>query len=337
MAEAKKTKDNRYYAWCCTKNNYTQEDINKLVEFGKTAEEKKGKCRYLIFQEEKGELKGTPHLQIFVKPREKQSLGSLQKLIGIQMHCQPRHSSSTDEKAAHYCKKPCGDDDCDSKHCKEAKEHPDLQWGTQEFGTITKQGQRSDLIEVTDELRNGASWKSIADQYQTQFVMYQRGLKEWKLAMDDKSEVVKYNPQVHWIYGPSTCGKSTYAKKQLLKRFGKYWEKTNRDNWFCGYDGEEGVLFDDCSQHWFQGDLQTLLNLFRDLPRRVPVKGSHVWFYPKVIYVTSRLSVPEMWQLEGESEQILRRLDTHAQLKRKEPHAGSKRTRTQDIDDDEDL
>jgi len=83
--------------------------------------------------------------------------------------------------------------------------------------------------------------------------------------------------------------------------------KDPRSKFWCGYQGEDNVIFDE-----FRGgiDIAHLLRWFDRYPVRVEIKGSSVPLVASKIWITSNLA-PSFWYPECDSatlEALLRRL-----------------------------
>ena len=64
----------------CTKNNYSDENIQQLQQFAED------KCSYLVYGKEVGEL-NTPHLQIYFELRDPMSYKALNKKLPCGFYC----------------------------------------------------------------------------------------------------------------------------------------------------------------------------------------------------------------------------------------------------------
>ena len=70
----KKKQGGQYSYWCFTLNNYTVEQIEHLEQMFKH------ECKWYVFQEEVGEVCGTPHLQGHICLKERQRLTQLKPI-----------------------------------------------------------------------------------------------------------------------------------------------------------------------------------------------------------------------------------------------------------------
>jgi len=103
-----------YKCWCYTFNNYTDEDVVRVQGLIDGVE-------YHVYGKEVGES-GTPHLQGFIKFKERKRPLAVKKLISERIHLEYAHHP---DNAVTYCKKADAD--------------------YFEYGTYTGAGKRSDI------------------------------------------------------------------------------------------------------------------------------------------------------------------------------------------------
>lgn len=264
--------------WCYTINNYTDDDVKRLSE-------RREDVTYHIFGYEMGDS-GTKHLQGFISFRKRKSFGPTKEILGGKAHLEP--AKGTPAQAAEYCKKD-GD----------YVEYGELPGG---------KGSRTDLREVAEKIKNGVSFRSIAEDHPTTVLRYGSGVLRLKNFYRPKNREA---PEIHVFWGPTGSGKTK-----------RVWEFTKHDElwvhpgdrWFDGYDGHLAVLFDDFDGGWFK--LTYLLKLLDRYIFQVPVKGGYVWWYPKQIYITSNLH-PKDWYNNTNKEHVsalLRRLNEFGEI-----------------------
>jgi hypothetical protein len=261
--------------WCWTLNNYTDEEEAALQALGEELPE----IKYLVFGKETGE-NGTPHLQGFISFTGRKTLGYVKRLISDRSHQEVARGSP--KQAADYCKKD-GD--------------------FSEYGELPKgQGGRSDLEAVAKKIKEGASFRTIAEEHPQVVLRYGSGVLRLKQHFRPK----RTGPPEIWVlWGKTGTGKSR-----------RVWEFANLeelwvhpgDRWFDGYDGHKAVLFDDFDGGWFK--ITYLLKLIDRYAFTVPVKGGFSWWVPSIIYFTTNIH-PRDWYpnaLEEHKRALLRRL-----------------------------
>lgn len=262
---------NRAKAWCFTLNNYdreSEESIKSLADDPNTT--------YLIYGREVGAENQTPHLQGYIEFGQKKSFSRVRRLFPDGTHVERR--CGTAAEAADYCKK---DGDFFEK------------------GRISRQGRRSDLEVIREEIKEGADELTIADNHFAQWCQYRRSFRQYRALL--ARERPKIAPFVHVIWGPTGVGKSRYVRHMHPDERIFNW---GGDRWFDGYAGQPIALFDD-----FDGeglDFRMLLRVLDRYKLSVPVKGDFVDWNPRRIYITSNRD-PMFWYSNEDCAPLLRR------------------------------
>lgn len=256
--------------WCFTLNNYDDEDVRKLNELGTRLQE--SNITGLVYGLEVGES-GTPHIQGFISFEKKQTLSGVKRVISSRIHGE---IANQPHKAWEYCKK-----DGDYK----------------EFGRRPKRkGQRTDLEQVQEDIRGGASLEEIQDNYFSTYAKYPKAIREY---------CSRYAPQRNWVtdvqvlWGETGTGKTRFVHETCQKENCELYTHTG-ESWFDGYRGQTDVLFDDYNGSEFK--LSYLLKLLDRYNYQVPIKGNYVNWAPKRIWITSNKS-PEEWYQNCHQEQ----------------------------------
>lgn len=151
-------------AWCFTINNYTDDDVDKLLA---------ADCTYMVFGFEEGE-NGTPHIQGYIHFENPRSQSGV-KTILPRAHLEVARGSVEDNYK--YCTKD-GD--------------------FHEFGEKPKQGKRTDIIQIKDRIVNGDSMQDIMNDHPLEYVRYFKGLERIKNSLSNKRtngrEVIYVSP-----------------------------------------------------------------------------------------------------------------------------------------------
>ncbi len=229
---------------------------------------------YLVYQEEQGES-GTHHFQGYCEFKAKLSLGSAKELLGGDtVHIERRRG--TQSEAINYCKKR---DDS----------YIDGPW---EFGECKAQGKRVDLEAFKDAVMSGKRKRDLVDEHLNILARYPKfytTLTEMHRPRRSEELVVTLN------FGPTGTGKTRTV-------FDKYEDDpefyitplSNGTPWYDGYDGHTIVLLDDFSGSASHISLCNLLRLLDRYPLYVPTKGSHTWWLPTEVFITSNIH-PAYW------------------------------------------
>lgn len=270
--------------WCFTINNPTEEDLLGLISIGEDQE----LCSYLIFAEEKGES-GTRHYQGYVEFVERVRFNTAKGHISERCHLEV--ARGTPEENIKYC----------------SKEGQPAIYGTPAYRG--SQGKRSDLLEVQQKIREGATEREIADNYFTKWVIYRRSFETYRSLL---AQPRTYKSYTTVYFGRTGVGKTRRVHEQenpadlytLVDTTGK---------WFDGYTGQTAVLIDDFASGI---EFRFLLRLLDRYPMQVPVKGGFTNWIPARIYITSNLSPTDWYPMMSESlkEPLYRRLDNVVEM-----------------------
>ncbi|MGN7614703.1 hypothetical protein ACQZV8_21755, partial [Magnetococcales bacterium HHB-1] len=153
-----------------------------------------------------------------------------------------------------------------------------------EHGDCPHQGKRTDLDDVTELIRSGASMKEVAERYPSTFVKYSRGLRDFKLTVTEsyqRKEVCGV-----WLMGEPGSGKSHYAQTHYPDRYNK-----SQNKWFDGYAGEKVIVLEDLDT----GALSHHLKIWSDKWACTgETKGGTVHLMHDVFVVTSNYSIEEL-------------------------------------------
>lgn len=237
--------------------------------------------KYLIIGEEVCPSTGRQHFQGYVEFVRALDFSVVKSLLGgEETHIERRKGSAV--QARTYCTK-------DNKF--------------EEFGTISKQGKRSDLDIVVEDLMEGSSVRNIALNHSTQYIKYNRGIEKLRAHLIQPRNWVT---EVTVLYGSTGTGKSRRAREMLQD----YWVWTPaRGKWFDGYEGHDDVIMEEFRGQLPMGFMLTLLDRY-ECP--VECKGSTVEFCPKRIVITSPKH-PKDWYEDqpcDRIDQLIRRI-TH--------------------------
>lgn len=276
--------ETRSRAWSWTLNNWTMTEHFDIVEhLGHV-------CEYGVIGYEVGE-NGTPHLQGYMYYTNARSFSSVKKL-NERIHFES--SKGTPAQNKKYCTK-------DGLYV--------------EFGTIPKQGRRSDFDELKEDIESGLTLDELRIKYFGLFVRYGRQIHTLYEQMQAHREI---KPCIIWLYGDTGCGKTRFAtsctsmtyKNNILK---KYYIAHN-PAFMDGYEHQPIMIFDDVDagflQQYGKKDMLRILDYYE---YRVNIKGSHAVFTSPLVFITSdkppQTIMNELkWSLFDQG-QLLRRID----------------------------
>jgi len=270
--------------WCFTWNNYSQLEVGALVDEcnrlntpGYTG----GPFSHIAFSREVG-ASGTPHLQGFCTFRKKQHKCQ----VGLLARASGQHRRGTVAENLVYIGKEGG-------RIEEGGVRP------KDVGANLK-GRDSPFNQLRDLIKNGGDTGVILEEMPGMFFRYEKTFSKAK-AFYDKSaprEPVK----IHWYYGETGAGKS-YSAEQEAMALGLDVYRQNGSGWWCGYEGEKGVIIDDF-EFTCNFNFKQMLKVLDQYKLLVPTKGGGQWLKATHIWVTSSFNPTE----KDEGGQLVRRI-----------------------------
>lgn len=272
--------------WCFTLN-----DADDQLEFSDVIEIWGPHCDYLVFQEEQGE-EGTKHYQGYAEFKKPVRLTGITAIAKhFKPHWEKRKGKPAEARA--YCMK-------EDTRIAGPWEHGEWKGGGQ--------GARTDLLEVAGAIKEGKTQKEIFEEFPASTLRYYGNIEKCRNLYRPKRE--------HELTVTLCVGKPGSGKTQNFWNFCEEhdfpgWEiPPGKDIWFTGYNGEQNVLIDD-----FAGNigLTQLLKILDKYPLSCPSKGSHVWWCPTNICVTTNAH-PWQWydyETRQDSYQALKRRFSH--------------------------
>ena len=244
-------------------NNYKPSDVSRLSEVINLP---RPVVQYIIFGEEIAPTTGTPHLQGFIYFKNAQEHLSARKVISMSAHVDS--IKGTIDHNTRYCSK-------DGKYY--------------EFGECPKQGKRSDLEEVYQQVRDGVDIDTIVMENPDAYNRAHRVLNRMEdIVMRRKRRTERTLGE--WVYGGTGTGKSHYAFSHEDAYVYPY------DNgWWDSYKQQDVVIFDE-----FRGQIP-----FNELLRIVDIHPNYsvrrrcrepMPFISKKVIITSALPPWEVYK-----------------------------------------
>lgn len=265
--------------WCFTLHKTTIEERDSFCDNLLTELEDNAQIRYCICGKEAGEAGETPHIQGYIEFKDGVSMSHAKSVIGDNtVHLEPRRGSA--QQASDYCEK---------------------EGNFASVGTISQQGRRTDLVKVSESIKDGASFRELVSEFPVECIKFGNGIQR---AIHSLS--VPYDaPDVRgvWLHGRSGAGKSHAAREFSNRRSLSLFIKA-QNKWFDGYDGEDVILIDDmdsdCLGHY--------LKIWADkYACTAEVKGANVNLQHKYLIVTSNKTIDQLWSDPDMIEAITRR------------------------------
>ncbi len=239
---------------------------------------------YLIYQEEIGES-GTYHFQGYCEFKRQLSLNQAKALLGgATVHLERRRGSA--QEAIAYCQK----DDTRVAHTQ-----------PYEYGTSKAQGKRIDLEAFKNEVMAGKRKRDLIDDHVGIIARYPKFYDQ--LTMMNRPQRSQ-ELVVTLLIGDTGLGKTRSVMQKYGEDLDFYVAPLNNGTmWYDTFDGHTKVLLDDFAGAASHISLCSLLRLLDRYPVLVPTKGSHTWWLPNEVFVTTNI-LPRLWyKWENRGEQ----------------------------------
>lgn len=281
------TLSTRSRGWCVTYNNWEThqpdawDKIQLLGDYGCIAKEV-------------GE-NGTPHIQGFLYFANKKQKGKLCKDFP-KANFIPANGTPAQNRIYIFGNYTKGD------------KHKPLNETAIEWGECPKQGQRTDLDEIKNQIVAGKKVDEIVLETPMVYHQYGRTLEKIEQIVLRK-QFRKEMTKGYWYFGKTGVGKS----KKCFEGYNPetFYVKSLTEDFWDGYTGQETVILNE-----FRGQIpfSEMLDLCDWTPKFVKIKGKPpVPFLAKKIIVTSALSPQEVYHRSLEHndkmEQFTRRFE----------------------------
>lgn len=261
----KTNNDNKGVSFCLT-DYYT-----KNIESGYAAiyEEYKDVIRGIAWGKETCPTTKKLHNQIYIQMFKQTRATAIQKILKSKVHYEIMRGSI--EQNETYCSK-------EGVYTK--------------LGSFVSRGYRSDLHNIKDDLKNGASLYDIMENYTGDFVRYSNGISKMKNLIENKQANKFRNVNVTTLTGEAGSGKTSY----VCNKYGYenvFIVENGQDEKFLfdGYDGEKTILIDD-----FNGNIKytTLLRILDGHKYGINIKNGRTYAKWENVYITSN-NKPGKW------------------------------------------
>ena len=271
--------------WVFTWNNYTEEDIKKLNQFGHDY------CKYLIYGKETAPTTGTKHLQGYIHLLRRKTLQNLKGLLGKQPSFFKARKS--DLANYNYCSKQ---DNFYFYECSLGGTNTNR--SKENFETNNKKkATMQERLETAWELAKEEKYLSIDKDI---LIKHGKELKRAKMEWEyQPPENLFYDQGEHnyfkchnlWLWGETGTGKSFFIT-YLITGLNEWWKRRcelyhqeytplrvfnhQKTKWWCGYVGEEIVVINEvnplfCS--WYAAEIKEWVDQY---PFNAEVKGSNL-------------------------------------------------------------
>lgn len=266
-------------------NNPTDEDYRELADLYKHHS-----VVHYSAQTERGSANGTFHIQASVELKNAQRATFCTKRL---TRGSVRLRKKTPLQLYDYC----------LKHGRNLKpEDRDFRIHSDKKPAETR-GQRSDLVNIRDEIVEGKSLIDIALDNPSDYIRYTRGIESLYNMVQRQRAKRRSKAHVIILYGKTGSRKTGYIKQFYPDA---YWADvgTNGNTWFTGYTNEKVIVLDD-----FYGSgmkYRSLLRMCDDTPYMLPVHGGAVACTTSIFIFTSNQS-PHKWYKNFHMDAFFRR------------------------------
>lgn len=244
--------------FCFTVNNWNENHIDELDDLSCHAAE------YIVAGKEVAPTTQTPHLQGFIRFKEKMTLTRAIGLIPQGFHVIMCKGNAQQNIA--YC----------------TKEDPNpFEWGKK---PKTQGSGQKERWSKSRQLAREGKFEEIDDELYTKYIHHYKAI----YAESQPNPQPLENMDHLWIYGETGTGKSHSVATKYPQRYIK-----NLNKWWDGYTDQEVVHIDEIDpSHQF---LSSFIKKWADKwPFNAEVKGSSKQLRPPKVIVTSNYSIDEM-------------------------------------------
>jgi len=277
----------------CSKGNTKSFEANAkfrnfcFTSFTETIPDIDDDIRFLAYGEEICPSTNKKHFQAFIIMKNQKRFSEmkkyLKKWLGSDVHFEAIKGSIEDNEA--YCSK-------DGKY--------------KEFGSKPKQGNRTDLVDLKDDILSGkTSVDDICIDNPAIYHQYGRTLSKIEDIYMRKQFRTEMTNGI-WFYGPTGVGKSHIAFENFTPE--THYVVPNDNGWWDGYTQQHTIIIND-----FRGNIpyNELLQLVDKWPHCVRRRCREPMpFTSKTVIITSSLPPDEVYKNRNEKdniEQLLRR------------------------------
>lgn len=251
-----------------TINNEERSDT-ELFEYCKQL----NNIKYFVFQREKGNEKGTEHIQMYLEfsmPKKFETI----KSYFPRAHIEER--KGTKSQARDYCMKS------------------DTRIGEPlEYGTFVDNGKRSDLSDIYELVKDGATDYEIMELYPTQFMRYSKAIQQCRQTYVFNKYKTKFRElEVYYIWGKAGCGKSRY----VMDKYGyeNVYRVTNYNSGaFDTYQGQDIIVFEEFRSSF---PIVEMLNYLDGYPLQLPCRYTNLTACYTKVYIITNIPLFEQYK-----------------------------------------
>lgn len=163
------------------------------------------------------------------------------------------------------------------------------------LGMFVSRGYRSDLVNIKEDLKAGATMYDIMENYTGDFLRYHAGIEKMKTLIDERHSHEFRAIHCTTLTGPAGSGKTSYVmKKHGSKNVFKLDSGADSKFLFNGYQGQDVLLIDDYAG-WIK--YTYLLHILDGYHLPLNVKNGRTFAKWTKVYITSNVK-PGNWYVK---------------------------------------
>ena len=248
-----------------------------------------GRVLYIVLGYEVSRTTGRAHIQGFLRTQHPREFGGIKKLLGQGKFAPHIEQSAPSASSISYCKK--------SGNWEERGNKP-------EFSTVADRSESgiSEAVlrkrQLYADLKDGANPATLIDDQPEEYAFI-HSISKYAAA----SRVRSYSAQVLYLHGTTGIGKTTTTQLCLDSLGITYYKKAPGCKWFCGYNFEPVIIFDEFAGaiplHRFNALCDPKPPLLEIKGAQVPNAASHYIILsnrsPDEQYQTTKAEKPDEW------------------------------------------
>jgi len=250
--------------------------------------------RYYVFKPELCPTTGTLHYQGYAELARPVRYKAFCTLMGMSSKCKIFDRKGTRDEARLYCLKKetgCGDP---------------VEWGDFENGG---QGARTDLVDMLEFVKTGASKKEIIENNPVLYAKYRSTILDYKFESLKESTKEFRKVTVDVIVGSPGVGKSkmTLYDENLKRKPSTFKIDFDTTTWWDGYEGEKTLIINEfygCQQKYSK-----FLDILDGHQLRLPIKNSFTYANWDKVIITSN-DQPDKWYTNVDCTALLDRINS---------------------------
>ena len=284
-------KNDRVRSWVGTINNLQYSDAEYLDKFQAIQG-----VKYFCGQREKAPTTGKEHIQFFIDFENQIYFTELKDLLARKIHSGihfERRKAKTKQEASDYALKLgkwINDDTGIGEKMK--------------FGELVEERGRTDMNDIIERIKQGATNIELLDEFPTQFFRYKKHIEAVRRTLQENEYADKIRElKVFYISGKPRTWKTTFITKKYGKS--KICRIIYEKGWyFENYRGQDIVLFDEFTGQIPITQMNEYLDVWLDSLRcrnedKVPMYTKVYVISNKpfsTLYTDIQHSDPEVWQ-----------------------------------------